>query len=387
MLVRAAHGLPADAGIDRARLAEVTAVVAHHAQSPRIAIGMALHPALARDYGAAHIVLTAAGVTDARCAEALARADRAAVADARERPPHRELEQAWLGWLTGGPRPAPALVARTALGRGSDVLLGTRDDLYALTHALIYATDFGAVLPRMPRAAGAIAAECDSALAGVLDDDDFDLAAELLLAAPYLRRRWSPAAAFCFSVLTSVEDRVGVLPSLSLDRAGVERQAPAEREAYVAAVAYHTAYVMGLLCAAILAAPHRPQPPRQAAAASPLAERLLAELAAGPRRLQWVAVAQALTPRARAPLTSLLLDMALRRAARALDLAKVRALLIDGLEARVPPTPLRLQAAELLARLAEAAPAQPPAEPPDEDDAQTLARPRISATTSPLASA
>ena len=114
---------------------------------------------------------------------------------------------------------------------------------------------------------------------------------------------------------------------------------------------------------------------------------MLAELAAGPRRLQWVAAAQALTPRARAPLTSLLLDMALRRAARALDLAKVRALLIDGLEARALPTPLRLQAAELLARLAETAPAQPPVEPPDEDDAQALARPRISATTSPLASA
>jgi len=260
------------------------------------------------------------------------------------------------------------------------VLLGSRDDLYALTHALIYATDFGATLPRLPRAAAAIAAECDSALAGVLDDDDFDLAAELLLAQPYLRRRWSPAAAFGFSVLAAVEDRVGVLPSLSLDRAGVERQAPADREAYVAAVAYHTAYVMGLLCTAILRAPHRPFAPRQARAAAPLAERLMAELAAGPRRLQWVAVAQALTPRARAPLTGLLLDMALRRAARALDLARVRALLVDGLEARVPPTPLRLQAAELLGRLAETAPVQRPA-------AQARARPMIAATTSPLASA
>src|SRR5207247_1255775 len=110
-------------------------------------------------------------------------------------------------------------------------------------------------------------------------------------------------------------------------------------------------------CAAILGAPHKPQPPREAAAASPLAERLMAELADGPRRLQWLPAAQALTPRARAPLAGFLLDIALRRAARALDLAKVRDLLIAGVEARVPPTPLRLQAAELLSRLAECAPA------------------------------
>lgn len=91
-------------------------------------------------------------------------------------------------------------------------------------------------------------------LTGALDDDDFDLAAELLLARPCLGEGWNAVSSFGFAVLERVEDEVGVLPSLSLDGNEFARLPVAARPHYVAATAYHTAYVMGLLCAAILRA-------------------------------------------------------------------------------------------------------------------------------------
>ena len=255
MLLRAVATLP-DGTVRRCRVAALGSQLAVYAQGPRIAAGIALHPSLARDYGAAHIVLRAAGFGSPRCDAALERARLADAAQGRERLPHRELEQAWLAWLCDGKTPIAGLAERTALGRGIDLVFGKRDDVYALTHALMYATDFGgAALPGLSRSPERIAAEADSALAGALDDDDFDLAGELLLTAPYLRREWSPTASFGFAVLAFVEDEVGVLPSLSLDREGYERHDPASRAAYVTAVAYHTAFVIG-------AALRRDPPPR-----------------------------------------------------------------------------------------------------------------------------
>lgn len=74
----------------------------------------------------------------------------------------------------------------------------------------------------------------------------------MLVAWPVLNADWDESASLAFTVLARVEDEVGIPPSLVLDRAEYERQPVTARKSYVAAVAYHTAYVMGLLCAVIL---------------------------------------------------------------------------------------------------------------------------------------
>jgi hypothetical protein len=150
-----------------------------------------------------------------------------------------------------------------------------------------------------------------------------------------------------------VEDEVGVLPSLSLDREGYERHDPARRAAYVTAVAYHTAFVMGLLCAAILRQEQRPSLGRIETGAA-TADRLIEDLLADPKRPQWLMFIRRLDSGERAALTPLLLDVAIRRAARRLELGHVERALRRGVEQSVPATPLRLQAAELLQRLAAA---------------------------------
>jgi hypothetical protein len=212
-----------------------------HARHRRVEIGIALHPALALDYSAAHIVLAKAGYPDDVFDKTLGDSLAATTAAARERAPHRELEQDWLASLRGGPAPSEDALRRTALIQGTDLLTGSRDDVYALTHALLYATDFGNHRPRLARPEDDILATVRSALAGALDDDDFDLAGELLLAWPFLDAAWDEPSSFAFAALAEVEDEVGGIPSLALDRVEYERQPVAARKSYVAAVAYNTA--------------------------------------------------------------------------------------------------------------------------------------------------
>ena len=356
MFLRVAAAVPTSSARARGvseRAHELARALLAHARHARVAVGIAMHPALARDYGAAHIVLARTGYPDPEFDRILTTAVAASTATARERLPHRELEQAWLAWLASGTVPPDELLARTALGRGIDLVTGSRDDVYSLTHALLYATDFASRRPRLPRPRGDVLALAQSALAGALDDDDFDLAGELLLTWPFLGAKWSSVSCFAFTVLARVEDEVGVLPSLSLDGAEYERQPPGARPFYVAATAYHTAYVMGLLCSVMLLRSSRPTIEVRGSSGSALfAEELLLRLVADGRRPQWRQDFEALPPTERAACASFLLDVALRRAVRGLDLASVRCLLERAVEYGVALSPLCAQAAGILSRLA-----------------------------------
>lgn len=351
IFLRAALAVPRDLAPDVFRKADTLArALAPHARRRRIEVGIALHPALALDYGAAHLVLAKAGYPDPVFGRTLSAASRATTAHARERVPHRELEQGWLGWLLDGEPPTGEALRRTPLIRGTDVLTGSRDDVYALTHAILYATDFGNE-PQFARVDHAfVLATVRSALAGAMDDDDFDLAGELLLTWPLLRADWDETSSLAFAVLAHVEDEVGVLPSLALDRQGYDRQRAASRKAYVAAVSYHTAYVMGLLCSTMLGHDSRPHAPHDAVGSDRLRE-LQNEATIGGRIPQWAAYLKALPRNRRPPCSSFLLDIALRRAARKLDLREIHRLLTVAVGDRSTGSPMCHQAAEMLHRL------------------------------------
>jgi len=276
----------------------------------------------------------------------------ATTAHARERVPHRELEQEWLASLMGGPAPLEETLRRTALDRGTDLITGSRDDVYALTHSLLYATDFGNQTSQFTQInSGDILATARSALAGALDDDDFDLAGELLLTWPYLRREWDETSSVAFAVLAHVEDEVGVLPSLALDREVYARQPIASRRSYVAAVSYHTAYVMGLLCAAMLSHDSRAGVLSDPGGSVAFSELLLSALATDKRQPQWLRYVETLPKSRQAACTSLLLDVALRRASRQLKLGEIRGLLQLAIDYGSADSPLCIQAAGLLRRL------------------------------------
>lgn len=232
-----------------------------------------------------------------------------------------------------------------------DALGSARLDIYAFTHAVMYASDLGGRRITLPRRSAAIAADADAALAYSLDSNDFDLAAEVLLTWPMLGLAWRPAAIFAFRVLASVEDSIGFLPGLTFDRSRYQALSGDERSRFVLATSYHPAYIMGFLCAVALR--HGRCPP----AAVPPARRSRGAGAAilrlvntdGPKPC-WREPFCALAPRQQDSVAPLVLATVLRRARTAGNLALVREALEVALAHDLIDGPAPTQAAALLRR-------------------------------------
>jgi hypothetical protein len=297
-------------------------------------------------------VLGSAGYPDAKFSETIKSSLAATTARARERFPHRELEQAWLASLLSGTRFDARLVSRTSLINGIDVISGSRDDAYSLTHALMYATDFGNVEPGKCLPSDQILSIARSALSGVLDDDDFDLTGELLLSWPFLRKSWDDTASFVFAVLANVEDDVGVLPSLALDLREYKKLPAESRKNYVAAVAYHTAYVMGLLCSSAL---HSEKHPKASLSTvdvpTEFTSGLLHILKREARTPQWLRYAETLPENSRNACAGFFLDVALRRHMRKTEFREAFELITEATGFGIEVSRLFVQAAEMLNRL------------------------------------
>jgi hypothetical protein len=249
------------------------------------------------------------------------------------------------------------MALNSVLNHPIDLVWGTREDDYAHTHALMYFTNFGYWRQQFPRPRSEILAESTAILARSLLFEDYDLAAEVLMAWPFTGAAWTPAATFGFTVLSQLEDSVGFLPSGTGVPERFDELTGADRTRYALAAAYHTAYVMGMLCALLL----RPDkaPPREivgAAWPTKLVEELLSMLPDkdGP----WLRTFRNLQAREQQALGPFLLDMGLVSRARNSDFAAVANLLQLALTHGYANTPLCAQSAELLSRIAVCAETQ-----------------------------
>ncbi len=347
------------------RLQRVAERLIPHARGERMLLGMCLEPALAIDYAAAHICLTRLGYPDPGFDAVLRRSLTSQAHAGRERPPHRVLEQEWLveTWSGSGSHPGKRRLPtarRSVLGQPMDLLGGSREDIYAFTHALMYVAGFNLKPRRFPRPISVIFAEADAALARCLDEQDYDLGGEVLLATPLIGGSWSAGAAFGFRVLAHVEDRAGFLPAPSTRLQRLSKLKGDERTDYLVATAYHTAYVMGLLCAAVLRSGKMPPfkiPVGKGAPGS--ANKILYFLVADGRRAHWHDELDRLSTPERDAIAEFLLAIALRRNASARDFGALHEVLATGLSLGLADSPVASQAAELLERLAVAAPMLP----------------------------
>jgi hypothetical protein len=330
-----------------------------HARSRRVLLNICLEPASALDYAFAHIFLTQLGYRD-RDADALLRESLTSQGPARERPPHRMLEQQWIedlfdnsmGNPKSGSRP-PSLATRSSLAAPMDLFNGSRDDIYAFTHALMYSSRFNASPPPLPRPRAEILAEAEAALARCLDDEDYDLGGELLLAWPLTGASWSAGATFGFHVLLDVEEQAGFLPTPNTRSDRANSLQGADRSRYLLATAYHTAYVMGLLCATALRAGRTPPakiPDRKTACGA--AAPILGTLDADARPTHWRNALRNLTPQKQDSLAGLLLQIALHRKIAKREFQDVPSLLQHGSVFGLIDSPATRQAAELMQRLA-----------------------------------
>jgi len=353
----------------RARVECVAQLLIPHARSERMLLGVCLQPAIALDYAHAHVLLSRLGYQDSGFDALLEQSVRSQARAGRERTPHRTLEQEWIRgtWKDSRTVPrqcTPPAALNSVLNQSMDLLSGSREDIYAFTHALMYVTGFNISPRRLPRARGAILAEAEAALARCLDEQDYDLGGEVLLAWPLTGATWSPAAAFGFHVLARVEDQAGFLPAPGTRLERLNKLQGGDRTNYLLATAYHTAYVMGLLCAAALQ-PGRTPPSRipTNGSARGSAKMILRCLDAEGQSAHWRDQLNQLDDLERDAIAGLLLSIALRRKISQRQYGAVQQLLKMGYDLGLADTPASSQAAEMLERLATFADAtrgQPP---------------------------
>lgn len=262
MLLHVAHGLDGAPAIQEAVRA-LSLRIAPLARSERVACAIALHPSICFQLAMPHILLSSIGLPDSRFDNLLSLSVSASAQRGRELVPHRVLEVLWLRTLwSGSPAEAAkkAAAAASVMNHDIDLLWGSREDAYAFTHTFMYFTGFGSWLHPLPRPVEAILAVADGLLARSLLLEDFDLAAEVLMVGPMLGAPWTPTAAFGLRVLAELEDETGYLPAGNGVPEKYAQLEGADRTRYAIAASYHTAIVMGILCA--LAARPVGSPPR-----------------------------------------------------------------------------------------------------------------------------
>lgn len=356
LLVAASPAMVHDEVDERVR--NVAELLKPHARSERARLGLCLEPAVAWDYALPHVCLNRLDYPDYEFDKLLRESLESQARCGRERVPHRLLEQEWVaaGWYQ--PKPgrkltSPPTARRSILAQSMDLLNCTRDDIYAFTHALMYVTDFNLIPALLPRRRALILAEAEALLARCLDEQDYDLAGEVLLSWPLTGKSWSAAAAFAFRVLARVEDKAGFLPTAGTRISEIRAREGVARTRYLLATAYHTAYVMGLLCAACLRPGHAPPIAISVASWKPgSAAQIVRLLDADGECPHWRDEFRRLNEPERDALAGFLLSIALRRRVKKHDFGGLRdhLQLAAGLE--LADTPVAMQSAELLERLA-----------------------------------
>lgn len=336
------------------RVDEVARLLVPHARSDRVRLEIALHPSLAFVFAVPHVLLTKLGYPDPGFDVFLKACVTSQARNGHERPPFASLERRWISSLWTGQKPGRgwrADLLNSVLNWPVDILGGFRDDAYALTHLFMYCTDFGFQNRRLPRCRSVIMGEARSLLARYLDAEDYDLAGEILLAWPLSGAAWCPSASFGFAVLARVEDCVGVLPCGNTKVHRLNQLKGEERARYALATGYHTAYVMGFLCAASLR-PNRGPPVRITGPRfdKSCLERLLGFIERD--QGHWQAQFSELVEAEQLALTPFLLDLAIVQKSRKHDYNAMSELLALACQYQIADSPLCGQAAELLERLA-----------------------------------
>jgi len=339
------------------RVETIAGLLIPYARKEKTFLDICLQPSLAMEYAMAHIFLTNIGYPDPKFDALLLKSMNALAHYGRERPPHRMMEQAWIKKIWNHNASATnyhfsKTMADSVLNKPIDLLHGTRDDMYAFTHSLMYAADFNRSARNLPRRRAEILSEAEAMLARSLDEEDYDLAGEVLLTWPLTGKSWSAGAAFAFRILARVEDEAEFLPSLSTNKATLQKLEGDDRKRYLYASAYHTAYVMGLLCAVSLQPGKTPPKHIRTKTLVPgSARKILHFLNHDRQKKQWHDEFGKLTEHEQDALSGFLLNVALIRNVRQKQYGTVYELLGTAYQMSMADTALASQTAELLDRL------------------------------------
>jgi len=212
------------------------------------------HPRLAASLGMLLLVLERFELATQQERAIVHRALESPYVDCSEHVPFRLLDRRWVLGLAGSTvEPLPEALRLSTACRTTHPIYMTREDGYAVTHTIMYVTDFGARAVPSELRGDAVWHTIDAAIAWCTAVADYDLLAELLLAQLLLRRRLSKYGALAWRRSREIWDALGFLPSPSLSAASFRALTDqTEQRQYAFHNMYHTVLVSGLLCAAFL---------------------------------------------------------------------------------------------------------------------------------------
>jgi hypothetical protein len=274
--------------------------------------------------------------------------------------PFDRLELSWLQGMAEGCA-SPDVPTGSVLERGADLLHGALTDAYALTHAVLHATDCGLLSPRTGRPASSVADDAEALLGAALASSNLDVAAELLWTWPMLDLPLTPGARYALTELDRAEATHGFLPGPEHAPAVAATLAPADRSTYVIQTSYHTAVAGAILAAALLRATHADAAGRAPARGPASARRDLPTADADPLPLlvhadgPWADGLRARRLPERVGCTELLVGAELRTAAARRDPARVHHVVAWAADHGWAHLPSVRQGAALLSRVARVA--------------------------------
>lgn len=233
-------------------LSSLVEVLEPLARSKAMQLNTCLKPSLALDYAHAHICMHYAGYRDEKFDTILSASLQSSAFEGIERTPYRMMEREWLMsiWNKEYANNIRFWIPLSCLKHPVDLFSESTDGAYAITHAVMYGAFGNNTIADINL--DILFDTIESLLVRYMDEQNYDIAGELLIAWPILKRKMSPIAAFALDCLFKIEARVGFLPSPGLDRTMIDDKEQKARRTYIYSINYHTALVMGLLCSSLL---------------------------------------------------------------------------------------------------------------------------------------
>jgi hypothetical protein len=211
-------------------------------------------PQSAATLGAGHIFLTVSGNADPHFEALVKSALDDGFGETVERVPYRQLDQRWTRNLQRHDAlPVDDLLSHSILNSRAHPFYMTQGDAYAVTHAVMYATDFGRNALPLSLDRNRVHDMILSGLAWHIVSQDFDLLIEYLMCAECVGLRDSAHAQFGWHVVRRLWDQIGFVPGPTFDAAHFRTLQGVRQDSYAVEHMYHTNFVLAMYCAVRLA--------------------------------------------------------------------------------------------------------------------------------------
>jgi len=211
-------------------------------------------PQTAAIFGIGHIALCSLGLTDCDFDVLIKRSFENGEVYNTERVPYRILDVFWLNNLIfpNATMKFDRVLPNTILMNKPHPIYMTTTDIYALTHSVMYVTDFGT--KPLPPSIDIIqlSSLIDSAIAYHLLSDNLDILGELIMTVAMMDIPWSPYVKTAWILFTKIWDKLGFLPCPTFDASAFKLLTGEEASSYAFKHLYHTTYVGGILCCLLL---------------------------------------------------------------------------------------------------------------------------------------